>query len=354
MTQTQTPHRILVIKTGALGDVLRTTSILPGLHERHGAGLEVFWVTAAGAVPLLQGLEGNLITRIDVAGQLDMARLKATPFNLIVSLDDEQALCDMATDLAGGAEKAEGLIVGAYSVEGGARAYTQAAGPWFDMGLISVHGKAEADRMKIANQRSHPEILAGMLGIQMGEPQLVLEASEAARDGVLRIGLNTGAGGRWRSKALPEERVVALAQALAKHFGERKLELVLLGGPEESERNLRLAGGIAELAASDSNVKLVDTGCGNGLLDFAELVDGLDLLITSDSMALHMATARKVPVVSFFAPTSAAEIELYGRGAKVISTSPDFCSYARDADTSSLTVDRLMDAVVAVAAAQAS
>jgi len=89
-------------------------------------------------------------------------------------------------------------------------------------------------------------------------------------------------------------------------------------------------------------VTLVDTGCDNGLLEFAALVDRLDVLITSDSLALHMANARTVPVLAFFAPTSAAEIDLYGRGAKVQSTAADYCSYAKDADTSTLTVKRLV------------
>jgi heptosyltransferase II len=48
-------------------------------------------------------------------------------------------------------------------------------------------------------------------------------------------------------------------------------------------------------------------------------------------------------VLCFFAPTSGAEIELYGRGEKVLSTSADYCSYRRDADTGSLTVERLLE-----------
>jgi heptosyltransferase-2 len=50
--------------------------------------------------------------------------------------------------------------------------------------------------------------------------------------------------------------------------------------------------------------------------------------------------------VAFFAPTSAAEIELYGRGGKVVSTAHDACSYRRDADTSSLTPERISAALV--------
>ena len=52
--------------------------------------------------------------------------------------------------------------------------------------------------------------------------------------------------------------------------------------------------------------------------------------------------------MAFFAPTSAAEIELYGRGEKVVSTAPDYCSYRPDADNRSLTAERLAAAVARV------
>jgi heptosyltransferase-2 len=70
------------------------------------------------------------------------------------------------------------------------------------------------------------------------------------------------------------------------------------------------------------------------------------LLVSSDSLALHMAIAQDVRVVAFFAPTSAAEIELYGLGEKIASTAPDYCSYKPDADNSTITVERLCAAVV--------
>ena len=39
---------LLVIKTGALGDVVRTTAILPGLARKH-PDLRVTWLTASGS-----------------------------------------------------------------------------------------------------------------------------------------------------------------------------------------------------------------------------------------------------------------------------------------------------------------
>ena len=61
-------------------------------------------------------------------------------------------------------------------------------------------------------------------------------------------------------------------------------------------------------------------------------------------MALHMGVALERRIVCFFAPTSAAEIELYGQGEKVWSTAPDYCSYQPDADNSTITPARLADA----------
>ena len=45
--------QILVLKTGALGDVLRTTSILPGLCARY-PDARVTWVSAPAAVDLVR------------------------------------------------------------------------------------------------------------------------------------------------------------------------------------------------------------------------------------------------------------------------------------------------------------
>nr|MBI4157106.1 hypothetical protein [Candidatus Woesearchaeota archaeon] len=68
-------------------------------------------------------------------------------------------------------------------------------------------------------------------------------------------------------------------------------------------------------------------GTGNSLLDFASLVNLCDVLVTSDSLAMHIGTALKKKVVAFFYVTSSAEIELYGRGIKVLGKGKSFCSY---------------------------
>src|SRR5262249_42103711 len=109
--------------------------------------------------------------------------------------------------------------------------------------------------------------------------------------------------------------------------------------PDEKQRNAAI------LAALRGRVPVVDGGCDNSLLDFAGLVSQLDLLLTSDSLALHVAIARRVRAVAFFAPTSAAEVEFYGRGEALRSTAADYCNYRRDADNSTITPARLVAAL---------
>jgi heptosyltransferase-2 len=343
--------RILILKTGALGDVLRTTSILPGLKRLHG-DLSVTWLTAPAARDLvrLHPLVDAVLTAKpdDVAALEELGGALAEPaFDRVISLDDEEPLCALASRLAA-PEARPGVLSGAYLTSAGERAYTDDVSPWFDMGLLSRFGKQRADELKVANTRSHAAIYAEMLGIEMGEPELPLDDVAAAfgrrfrdelraeHDERTWVGLNTGSGGRWESKKLSVERTVELSAGIAEGHAA-PVGFLVLGGPEERERNGTLVAGLR-----NRGLIAVDGGTENSLLEFAALVDGLALLVTSDSLALHVAVARRVPVMSFFAPTSAAEIELYGRGAKVQSTSPDYCSYKKDADTSTLTVERLL------------
>ena len=327
---------ILILKTAALGDVLRTTSILPGLAQRH-PGLPITWVTAPAAVDLVR--THPLVAEVVALDASSSAALAARSWEWVVSLDDEQELCALASRLR------TARLSGAHLGPDGKRSYTPDVAPWFDMGLLSVHGKAEADRRKLVNTKSQPQIYAEMLGIEMGKPALVLP--EAARAGARAlpgdlplVGLNTGAGGRWVGKQLPVERTVELAGAISRER-QGKVRFLVLGGPAEAERNRAIVAG---LRAHPARPAFVDAGTDHALLDFAARVELCTLLVTSDSLALHMAVALGRRVVVFFVPTSAAEIELYGLGEKVLSTSPDYCSYRPDADNSTVTVARLLPA----------
>ena len=338
---------ILIVKTGALGDVLRTTAILPGLFERY-PGAQVTWVVAEDALPLVEGrgeVEGRVLD-LDRPEEVIEA-LSGRRFSLVASLDEEEACCRLA-----GAVEAE-RFVGAHFNEDGEPVYTEDSSAWFDMSLISRFGRARADELKALNQRTHPALLASALGIREGRPELSLspeeEASAARRledEGLtsagLVIGLNTGAGGRWPSKQLDVERTIETARAISLG-AQREMAFLVLGGPLEEGRNDEILEGLR-----GAGLRAAPGGCSNTLREFAALVGRCDLVITSDSFCLHAAVACQAPVVAFFAPTSAAEIELYGLGEKVTSVGPDYCSYQPDAECTTITPERLAGAALEV------
>jgi heptosyltransferase-2 len=344
---------ILIIKTGALGDVLRSTSILPGLAETR-ADARITWITAPMAWELVaHHPQVDRVLRLDPGDPEQIASIRTLlsgdDLDWIISLDDESSLCELASSLA--APKLTGACMSPSGVPG----YSEDAEAWFGMGLLAREGKAAADARKLSNRRSHPEILADMLSIPMGRPELPLPdsaqqyadaflAEHALPAAVPMIGLNTGAGGRWPSKELPLRRVVETAESLHGRL-QGQVSFLLLGGPEERSRNQAI---MREIAASSLGLQIFDAGCDHAILDFAAIVARCNLLLTSDSLAMHLAIAARVPIVAFFAPTSAAEIELYGLGEKVSSTAADYCSYRPDADNSTITAQRLSEAILRV------
>lgn len=351
---------ILIIKTGAMGDVLRTTSILPGLAKLHPEA-RITWLTAKGSEDLLRARpELVRIISVDLEKPGDLKRvgqeLGGMAWDRVLSFDDERVMCELASELAGDPSIISGALVRA----DGSLGYSPDTEPWFGMGLLSEHGKEEADRRKLCNRESHPAIFAHMLGLEQARASLDIGegaqrfAAEFARQHGLHdmpplIGLNTGAGGRWVSKRLPVERSVALVEELHRRLAPAQPpSFLLLGGPREAERNQAIRAGLGR------EIHCLDAGSNHSILNFAGLIGQLDLMITSDSLGLHLAVAARVPVVAFFAPTSPAEIEIYGLGEKVVSESPDAGSYRPDVDISSLTVERLADASMRVLAACAS
>ena len=169
------------------------------------------------------------------------------------------------------------------------------------------------------------------------------EENNIADDEIL-IGINTGAGERWQYKKLGEEKTANLINSIYENFGHRA---ILLGGPEERERNARIAAQV--------KVPIIDAGTGHSLLEFAAIIDLCNILITSDSLALHIGTALKKKVIAFFGPTSMAEIELFGRGKKIAPKMNCLVCYKRKCDFNPacmhiITVDQLLMAIKEVSA----
>jgi heptosyltransferase-2 len=327
------PLKILIVKHGALGDVVRTAYFTGPLRKRYGSTLELSWITAPVARELLANNPD--IDRIFV----DFRDIKEPNFDIVYSLDDEAEIISAVSRLVAR------RIVGAYESNGRIE-YSGDSSAWFDMGLLSRYGKARADELKRLNTRTHADIFAEMFQVKAAEPRLygipALEESYRKWVGDLApaIGINPHAGERWPAKELRTAELDALLRKLLGPAGllSDKGGIVLLGGEAGYEKNLQIAASLAH-----PRVRVADTRA--SALHLAALIRALDCIVSSDSLAMHLAIAQGVPTVAFFTPTSAVEIDSFGCAVKVISTAPDYCSYRRDADNSTITHARLIEAI---------
>lgn len=325
--------KILILKFGALGDVIRTSYILPGLHEKY-KNLVIDWITSNAAYELLGQ---NPYIRTLASPQTGLEFLKLNHYDLVLSFDDEYEVLKLIESIS--YEK----VVGAY-MHDGLISYSDDASEWFDMGLISRYGKSEADIKKKKNSREHNQIFADMLGIKIHSGSF-FNASTIERRienhfdrSVFNLGINPSAGTRWKCKEMPFGEVCRLIEKLMQYrIGNKNIKIHLLGGQAEQARN-------AEIIKNVSKYAVRDWGGKNTLLEFAAIVKGCDYVITSDSLSLHLAVSQNVANLSYYAPTSADEIGTFGTGVKVISLSDDYCNYSSDADNSTITADRLFDA----------
>jgi heptosyltransferase-2 len=152
------------------------------------------------------------------------------------------------------------------------------------------------------------------------------------------VGLNTGSGRRFAGKRLPVRSWVALAE---RFYNEMGMDVWLLGGEDEIERNNEIK--------KSAKTPVVHTGS-HDILTFAGMVELCDLVISGDTTAMHIAIAMKTPIVAYFASTCAAEIELYGRGKKIISNISCAPCYLKDCPIQERCMEEMDPAAIVQAA----
>ena len=323
----------LVVKKGALGDVVRTSYFAKALKNKFGPDLRLSWITAPASADLLR-----LNPHVDDLW-FDFEQAKPFRFARVFSLDDE------LDTLAGVAGLTTDAITGAILQES-RPTYTPDAVEWFDMGLHSRFGKQHADELKKLNQRSHAQIFSAIFGVEQVKPEFHLDescrrwAETKLPKARCRVGINPYSGGRWPSKELrPAElhRLIARVLNGFSPFGAGAA-VVLIGAGEDFKKNEAL---VAQQRAPNLMAVCTD----ESVQHLAAAVGGLNYLISSDSLALHLGIAQDVPFTAFFSPTSAVEIDDWGIGTKVASTAPDYCSYRKDADNSSITAERIIKSI---------
>lgn len=289
-------EKILIIKLGAIGDVIRTTPLLERVWQEHPSAA-IWWLTRSPEmVP-------SSVDKVLPFTLESILLLQNTEFDLLFNLDKDAEACALALQIQ--ATTKRGFIL-----QDGKPAPV-------DADAVHKYHTGLFDDINKANAKSYPQEIFEICGWEFNGEQYILEAPahkawNIPSEGKPIIGLNTGCGGRWTSRLWAEERWEQLVAALQRE-GYCPL---LLGGEQEHEKNSRLAArtGAAYLGYFS-------------LREFTSLMNQCDAVVTAVTMAMHLAIGLKKPLILFVNIFNPHEFELYGRGEILTPEHPCTCFF---------------------------
>lgn len=313
---TQTKFRLLVVRLGAMGDILHALPAVTALRQMH-PGWVIDWVVEPRWKALLAADEASADLPTNVARPVvDGLHMAATrdwrdrPFSgqtlheirkLRRALKDGDY--DTVIDLQGALRSAVlGKMAGCQRLIGEASPRERAA-RWLFTERVETTGAHVIEQ--------DVELAAAVAGdeLKAAAPWLPVDAAaEAWVDGILPLNasektvlINPGAG--WGAKRWPAERYATVAQGLM----ERGLRVLVNAGPGEeglAEKVVQSAGGVTGLSCT--------------LEQLIALTRRVQLAIAGDTGPLHLACALSRPVVGIYGPTDPSRNGPYGTRFRVL------------------------------------
>lgn len=291
---------ILICKTSALGDAVRTTPILRVINGN------IFWLTSKEAAELLPGLE-----TLKILTPNEINALKNINFDIVLNLEEDVELAKFLTKL-----RYKKLIGVYYDFESNKLSYTDESKEWYDMSLISKYGKEKADLLKWENKKTYQEILFSMIGKKFNGEEYLLnyEVLPIQKKDSKVVAIEKRAGKVWPMKVWP-------------YYDELKAKIEKEGYE------------VIVLRQRDT------------IIEYMKDIDEADILICGDTLAMHLGIYLRKKVIALFLCTSPWEIYDYGRVVKIVNPFLKEAFYRRDYDeklVKGITVDMVFEAFLKI------
>ena len=123
------------------------------------------------------------------------------------------------------------------------------------------------------------------------------------------VGINVGSAGRWASKAWHPDLIINFIKRISKDY-----DVILLGGKREEELLEKIENSVRK-----NGISVLKNDPGNSVREFMAVIDKCDLIITGDTLALHLAIGLKKKTVALFFCTPPWQIENYPFLKKIVS-----------------------------------
>ncbi|MCX6173697.1 MAG: lipopolysaccharide heptosyltransferase family protein [Ignavibacteriales bacterium] len=304
--------RILIINLDAMGDVLMTTAQLPAIKRKYPQST-IYWITLNNAVGLLEN--NPFIDKVMPYSFETLSIIQSLDFDIVMNVDKSLRSGSIAMQV--NAKKRLGFGINKH---GQIIPLNKGSEYNYELGMN--------DNLKFKmNKRLGQDYLAETFNLSYKRDDYVFNFSESEIQFINEykkkinisdmdevIGFNTGCSNLYPNKKMTIEQHVTLIE---KFLSLKRFKIMLLGGPEDEERNNEIT--------SNFYGKIINTPTKDGVRKGACYESIPQVIITGDSFGMHLAIAMKKYVIAWFGLSCWTEIDLYDRGIKLI---PDglFCA----------------------------
>lgn len=255
-------------KSVCFGDILRTTVILNFLKGAH-----IIWLTEKKAVPLLLG--NKHIVKVLINNYTNRQKLLKKQFDIIINLDKILRICKLADSIYAKERFGFGFSTSINTV----KAYKNAK----DVLAIS-----KDITIKRKNRLTYQEHLANIINKKWAGEKYILGYRPKNKE-KFDIGFNWKVAKRWDNKAWP---------AKCWKYLEKNIE---------GRYSITWQQGLSDI------------------YQYIDWINSCRLLVTNDSLGMHIALAIGKRLVVLCGPTSPNEIYLYNLGSFVLPRSKYKC-----------------------------
>lgn len=282
--------KILFIKLGAIGDVIRTTPLLTKYIEIY-KNCHFTWITHSPQV-----LPEEKIDKIYKWNEQSLYAIGKDSFDIAINLDKDQEACMLLSHV--NANKKFGFL-------------------WKENHIDIATEKAEHklitglfDHLSKTNTKNYLEEIFEICHFKFNKEEYMVNLDINLSDkwhkklssivnGKTIIGLNTGCGERWQTRLWPKQYWIKLINSLQ----DQGYFCLLMGGPQEDEMNQYYA----------KQTQATYFGYFS-LEEFISITNNVEIIVTPVSMMMHIALALKKQLMLFHNIFNIHEFELYNRG----------------------------------------
>lgn len=296
--------KILIINLDAMGDVLMTTAQLPAL-KRKFPDSTIYWITLKIAAPLLY--YNQFIDFVLEYNFESLSILNEIEFDYVMNVDKSQRSCALLNSL-----KAKYKLGFGLNSDGKIIPVNDGANYNYMFGMD--------DHLKFkVNKRAGQDYLAETFELDYQRDEYVFNFTEEELHFIKEykkqigiddidkvVGFNTGCSNLYPNKKMTIEQHIYLIDKL---ISLKEYKIILLGGPEDTERNKTIA--------AHFDGKIINTPTLEGVRRGACYESIPQVIVTGDSFGMHLAIALKKYVIAWFGVSCWTEIDLYGRGVKL-------------------------------------